>query len=40
MNDSLIKVNAENQHQAQDRCQQILQDRREALASKAKKVRF
>ncbi len=37
MNDSLIKVNAENQSQALSRCQQILQDRREALASKAKR---
>ena len=37
MNDSLIKVNAENQTQALNRCQQILQDRREALASKAKR---
>ncbi len=37
MNDSLIKVNAENQNQALSRCQQILQDRREALASKAKR---
>ena len=37
MNDSLIKVNAENQNQALNRCQKILQDRREALASKAKK---
>ena len=37
MNDSLIKVNAENQNQAISRCQQILQDRREALASKAKR---
>ena len=36
MND-LIKVNSENQNQAIDRCQQILQDRREALASKAKR---
>ena len=34
MND-LIKVNSENQNQAIDRCQQILQDRREALANKA-----
>jgi len=37
MNDSLVKVNAENQSQALSRCQQILQDRREALASKAKR---
>lgn len=37
MNDSLIKVNAENENRALNRCQQILQDRREALASKAKK---
>lgn len=36
MND-LIKVNSENQNQAIDRCQQILQDRRGALASKAKR---
>ena len=36
MND-LIKVNSENQNQAIDRCQQILQDRREALAAKAKR---
>lgn len=36
MND-LIKVNSENQNQAIDRCQQILQDRREALVSKAKR---
>lgn len=37
MNDSLIKVNTENENRALNRCQQILQDRREALASKAKK---
>lgn len=36
MNDCLIKVNEENQNQALNRCQQILRDRREALASKAK----
>lgn len=36
MND-LIKVNSENQNQAIDRYQKILQDRREALASKAKR---
>ncbi len=36
MND-LIKVNAENQNQALNRCQQILNDRREALSSKAKR---
>ena len=36
MND-LIKVNSENQNQAIDRCQQILNERREALASKAKR---
>jgi len=36
MND-LIKVNAENQDKTLNRCQQILQDRREALASKAKR---
>jgi len=36
MNDCLIKVNEENQTQALDRCKQILRDRREALASKAK----
>ena len=36
MNDCLIKVNEENQSQALNRCQQILQDRREALAAKAK----
>ena len=36
MND-LIKVNSENQNQAIDRCQQNLQDRREALAAKAKR---
>ncbi len=40
MNDSLIKVNAENHSQTLNRCQQILQDRREALASKAKRERF
>lgn len=40
MNDSLIKVNAENENRTLNRCQQILQDRREALASKAKKVNF
>ncbi len=34
MNDCLIKVNEENQ--AISRCQSILRDRREALASKAK----
>lgn len=37
MNDSLIKVNSENANSATNRCQQILQDRREALASKAKR---
>lgn len=37
MNDCLIKVNEENQVEATNRCQQILRDRREALASKAKK---
>lgn len=37
MNDCLIKVNEENQNQALSRCQQILRDRREALASKVKK---
>ena len=36
MNDCLIKVNEENQKSALSRCQQILRDRREALASKAK----
>lgn len=36
MNDCLIKVNEENQNQAINRCQSILRDRREALASKAK----
>ena len=36
MND-LIKVNTKNEDKALNRCQQILQDRREALASKAKK---
>ena len=36
MND-LIKVNSENQNQAIDRCQQILNERREALASKARR---
>lgn len=36
MND-LIKVNSENLNQAIDRCQKILQDRRKALASKAKR---
>ncbi len=36
MNDCLVKVNEENQHQTMSRCQQILRDRREALASKAK----
>ena len=36
MND-LIKVNSENQNQAIDRCQQLLQARREALAAKAKR---
>ena len=35
MND-LIKVNSENQNQAIDRCMQILNERREALASKDK----
>ena len=32
----LIKVNTSNENQALNKCQQILQDRREALASKAK----
>lgn len=36
MNDCLIKVNEENQNRTLNRCQQILRDRREALASKAK----
>ncbi len=36
MNDCLVKVNEEHQAQAMDRCRQILRDRREALASKAK----
>jgi hypothetical protein len=36
MNDCLIKVNEENQTRTLSRCQQILRDRREALASKAK----
>lgn len=36
MNDCLIKVNEENQNHTLNRCQQILRDRREALASKAK----
>ena len=36
MNDCLIEVNEENQNQAISRCQSILRDRREALASKAK----
>lgn len=36
MND-LTKVNSENQNQAIDRCMQILNERREALASKAKR---
>lgn len=36
MNDCLVKVNEENQNQAISRCQSILRDRREALASKAK----
>ena len=36
MND-LIKVNSENQNQAIDRFQQILNERREALASKARR---
>lgn len=36
MND-LIKVNTSNENQALNKCQQILQDRREALASKAKR---
>lgn len=36
MND-LIKVNSENQNQAIDRCQQILNERCEALASKARR---
>lgn len=36
MNDCLIKVNEENENRALNRCQQILRDRREALASKAK----
>lgn len=36
MND-LIKVNSESENSTMNRCQQILQDRREALASKAKR---
>lgn len=36
MNDCLIKVNEESENRALNRCQQILRDRREALASKAK----
>ena len=36
MND-LIKVNSENQNQAIDRCMQTLNERREALASKARR---
>lgn len=37
MDSRLIKVNAEVENQASNRCQQILKDRREALASKARK---
>lgn len=37
MDYSLIKVNTENENHALNRCQQILKDRREALASKAKR---
>lgn len=33
----LTKVNAEMENHASNRCQQILKDRREALASKARK---
>ena len=37
MDYSLIKVNSECENHAVNRCQQILQDRREALASKTKR---
>ncbi len=40
MNDCLVKVNAETENHTTNRCQKILQDRREALASKAKRQRF
>ena len=36
MND-LIKVNTSNENKALNKCQKILQDRHEALASKAKR---
>jgi len=37
MDYSLIKVNAEVENLAQDKCQQILHDRREALANKVRR---
>lgn len=37
MDYSLIKVNSETESRTQDKCQQMLQARREALASKAKR---
>ncbi len=39
MND-LIKVNTMSENMALNKCQEILNDRREALASKAKKKRL
>lgn len=36
MDYSLIKVNTEAESNAQDKCQQMLQGRREALAAKSK----
>lgn len=37
MNDCLSKVNAETENGTLNRCKKILQDRREALASKSKR---
>ena len=37
MDYSLIKVNAEFENLAQDKCQQILHDRREAFANKVRR---
>ena len=37
MDYSLIQVNAEIENLAQDKCQQILLDRREALANKVRR---
>ncbi len=37
MDYSLIKVNAEAENRTQDKCQQMLKGRREALAGKCRK---